>query len=214
MAELTLYVGNKNYSSWSMRPWLALKHTGAPFDEVVIALDQRHTAAELAKVSPSGRVPVLVHGELKIWESLAICEYLAETFPKARLWPDEKKARAFARSVSNEMHAGFGAVRQALSMNIRKRIEKPRTPEVDKELGRICQLWRTCREQFGLGGPYLFGHFTIADCMYAPVVSRFRTYGVPTGALESAYRDAIEAHPAYREWVAAAEKELWELPNH
>lgn len=214
MAELTLYIGNKNYSSWSMRPWLALKQTGVAFDEVLIPLDQPGTAEEIARISPSGRVPVLVHKDVRVWESLAICEYLAETFPQAKLWPADKHARAIARAVSNEMHGGFMAVRQAMSMNVRARIQKARTPEVDKEAGRICQIWRTCRELYGQGGPFLFGAFTIADAMYAPVVSRFRTYGVPTGPVDSAYRDAIEAHPAYREWVDAAAKEPWELPNH
>src|SRR5206468_2691586 len=122
------------------------------------------------RIAPHARVPVLVHGELKIWESLAICEYLAETFPEARLWPDGSPARAIARAVSNEMHAGFAHLRQALSMDIRKRKSAARTPEVEKDIRRVTQLWRDCRAEFGQHGPFLFGHFTIADAMYAPVV--------------------------------------------
>jgi glutathione S-transferase len=211
---LTLHIGNKNYSSWSMRPWLCLRQVGVPFREELIALDQPDTAARLALVSPSGRVPVLVHGTIKIWESLSICEYLAETFPEAQLWPKDPRARAVARSVSHEMHGGFSALRSAMSMNLRKRTPRAATPEVARDIARISLLWRECRSSYGQGGPFLFGGFTIADAMYAPVVSRFRTYDVATGELETAYRKTVEALPAYADWAASAAQETWELPGH
>ena len=192
-----------------MRPWLALKHAGADFEEVLVPLDQPDTASTLARISPSARVPVLVHGETRLWESLAICEYAAELFPQAQLWPADRRVRAIARAVSNEMHAGFGALRQALSMNIRKRLPRPRTPEVEKDLARITQLWRDCRAAHGAGGPFLFGAFTIADAMYAPVVTRFRTYGVKLDSDSDAYCNAVLALPAMKEWIDAAKHEPW-----
>lgn len=209
MSELTLVVGSKNYSSWSLRPYLALAHTGQPFREVVIALDAPDTAAHIAKHSPSGRVPVLRHGELTLWDSLAICEYLAETFPEARLWPQDKAARAVARSVTAEMHSGFAALRQNLPMNIRAR--KPGqgldAPGVKADIQRIQALWSECRQRFGQGGPFLFGAFSIADAFYAPVVTRFVTYGVELDAVGAAYRDAVLGLPAMKQWMedAAAE---------
>jgi glutathione S-transferase len=208
MAEFTLYVGNKNYSSWSLRPWLALKRTGAQFDEVVIPLDQPTTRATILKFSPSGRVPVLLHGDFAVWDSLAICEYLAERFPDARLWPADGAARAVARSSSAEMHSGFAALRQHLPMNIRSTFAgRGVTPEVQAEINRITALWRDCRRRFGAGGPFLFGDFTIADAMYAPVVSRFRTYKVTVDDEAQAYCDAVWALPTMQEWAQAAANE-------
>ncbi|MCI0672885.1 MAG: glutathione S-transferase family protein [Myxococcaceae bacterium] len=204
--SLTLVVGSKNYSSWSLRPYLALAHTGQPFEEVVIALDRPDTAANIASHSPSGRVPALRHGELTVWDSLSICEYLAETFPQAQLWPQDPAARAVARSVSAEMHSGFGALRQNLGMNIRAR--KPgvglTAPGVAEDIARIQALWTECRTRFGAGGPFLFGRFSIADAMFAPVVTRFVTYGVLLDATLAAYRDAVLALPAMEAWTRAA----------
>ncbi|NMO17103.1 glutathione S-transferase family protein [Pyxidicoccus fallax] len=208
MAPLTLVVGTKNYSSWSLRPYLALAHTGQPFQEVVIQLGEPDTTQKILQHSPSARVPLLKHGELSIWDSLAICEYLAETFPEARLWPEDKAARAVARSVTAEMHSSFAALRQHMSMNIHAR--KPgqgRAAGVAEDIARITALWNDCRARFGQGGPFLFGHFTIADAFYAPVVTRFVTYGVELDAVCSAYRDAVLALPAFQKWAEAAKHE-------
>jgi glutathione S-transferase len=212
MAEFVFVLGNKNYSSWSWRPWLALKRTGAPFEEIFIHLDDPDKVALIGAHSPSGRVPVLEHGAVKVWESLAICEYLAELFPAAKLWPEDRTARAHARAVATEMHAGFGPLRSTLSMNLHGRSTRPRDAsnlpnEVWADVARIVALWDDCRRRFGQGGPFLFGDFSIADAMYAPVVGRFRTYRVPLPQSAQAYCDAIWAWPAVQEWVAAAKNE-------
>ena len=208
MSELTLVVASKNYSSWSLRAYLALAHTGQPFREVLIVLDEPSTAANIAQYSPSGRVPALRHGTIAIWDSLSICEYLAETFPQARLWPQEREVRAVARSVVAEMHSGFSNLRQNMSMDIRARKPgKGRAPGVAEDIARIQALWNDCRARFGQGGPFLFGHFTIADAFYAPVVTRFVTYGVEMDAVSQAYRDTILELPALKTWTEAALKE-------
>jgi glutathione S-transferase len=208
MKELTLVVATKNYSSWSLRPYLALAHTGQPFREVVVQLGQPDTAANIAKHSPSGRVPALVHGELVIWDSLAICEYLAELFPQAKLWPEDATARAVARSVTAEMHSSFAALRTHMPMNLRaRRPGEGRAPGVAEDIARVTQLWRECRERHGQGGPFLFGAFSIADAFYAPVVTRFVTYGVELDAVCGAYRDAVLALPAMRAWTEASQGE-------
>jgi glutathione S-transferase len=208
MTELTLVVASKNYSSWSLRPYLALAHSGQPFREVVVPLGQPDTAALIAKHSPSGRVPVLLHGALSIWDSLAICEYLAETFPQARLWPEDTAARAIARSVTAEMHSGFAALRQNMPMNLRaRRPGEGRAPGVTEDIARITALWRECRERHGQGGPFLFGRFSIADAFYAPVVTRFVTYGVELDAVGQAYRDAVLALPAMKAWEESSRSE-------
>jgi glutathione S-transferase len=208
MAEFTIYLGNKNYSSWSLRPWLALKQTDAAFDEEVIPLSEAATRSTVLRFSPSGRVPALKHGELTVWDSLAICEYLAETFPTAKLWPDDKAARAVARAVSAEMHSGFAALRDHLPMNMRSSFpNRGVTPEVQADINRITAIWRDCRKRFGAGGDFLFGGFTIADAMYAPVVSRFRTYKIELEAEAQAYADAVWALPALQEWLTAAKNE-------
>ncbi len=210
MKPLCLYIGNRNYSSWSLRAWLVLRRTGAAFDEVVIPLDRPDTPDKLRAHSPSARVPVLIHGRTTVWESLAIAEYLAERFPTARLWPREPSARAMARAVSAEMHAGFPALRAHMPMDIRGRYPGVgRTSEVAADIARIVDLWTECRRRFGAGGEFLFGHFTIADAMYAPVVSRFLTYGVALEGEAAAYRDAVWRWPALREWVEAAAREPW-----
>lgn len=209
-SELTLVIGTKRFSSWSLRPWLALKMAGAAFDEIEITLRQPETKAEILKHSPSGKVPLLKDGPLSIWDSLAICEYLAERFPEAGLWPEDPAARAVARSVSAEMHSGFPNLRNACSMDVCVTIplaEVPpevQAPEVQAEVERIQALWGDCRRRFGQGGPFLFGRFSIADAMYAPVVTRFTTFAIPMDATAQAYADAIWALPAMREWQAAA----------
>jgi glutathione S-transferase len=208
MADFTIYIGNKNYSSWSLRGWLMLRHTGAEFAEEAIPLDEPNTRASILRHSPSGKVPALRHGELVIWESLAIGEYLAELFPKAQLWPMAATARAVARAVSTEMHAGFAALRSHLPMNIRSSFpNRGVTPEAQADINRITALWRDCRRRFGEGGGLLFGQFTIADAMYAPVVSRFRTYKVELDSETERYCDALWALPVMQEWVAAARNE-------
>jgi glutathione S-transferase len=219
MAEFTIYLGNKNYSSWSLRPWLALKQTGAAFEEVLIPLDQPDSAVNLRRRSPSGRVPVLQHGALTIWESLAICEYLAEQFPAARLWPDDREARAHARAVSNEMHGGFAALRDNLPMDISRRWPLGnRMAKVGADVERIAAIWRECRARFGSRGAngtgdFLFGTFTIADAMFAPVTTRFLTYSVPLDSVCSAYVAAMQRWPAMQDWTAAAKAEPWVIED-
>lgn len=216
MAKLTLVVGNKNYSSWSLRAYLALEATGAPFEEIVVRLDQPDTAEKIRAHSPSGRVPALVDGDFVVWDSLAIAEYLAEKFPAAQLWPADARARAAARSVSAEMHSGFAELRGNLPMNMRRSLPGVgHTPAALADAARIQQSWVECRARFGAGGPYLFGRFSIADCMYAPVVSRFVTYGVPfANAAAREYGEAIAAWPAYRRWLEAARAEPWSSPKY
>ncbi|HTZ38399.1 MAG TPA: glutathione S-transferase family protein [Stellaceae bacterium] len=209
MAALKIILGNKNYSSWSLRGWLALKATGEPFDEEVIPLDQPGTREALLKHSPSGRAPALHHGEILVWDSLAICGYLAETFPAARLWPDDPAAKAAARSVSAEMHAGFAALRGEFPMNIRSSFPgREISPEAQADVNRVMAIWRQCRSRYGAGnGDFLFGRFTVADAMYAPVATRFRTYRIDLEREADAYCDAIIAWPAMQEWIAAAGNE-------
>jgi glutathione S-transferase len=208
MADLTIYLGNKNYSSWSMRPWLVLKQIGVPFDEVVVPLYEPTTRATILKFSPSGRLPALQHGTLTVWDSLAICEYLADSFPTFQLWPKDPGARAVARAVSAEMHSGFVALREHLPMNVRSSFpERGVTPDVQADINRIMAIWRDCRARFGADGEFLFGHFTIADAIYAPVVSRFRTYKIDLEREAEAYCDAISALPTMQEWIAAARNE-------
>ena len=208
MAEFTIYIANKNYSSWSLRGWLMLRQSGAAFEEAVIPLREANTRANILRHSPSAKLPALQHGTLAIWESLAIGEYLAEIFPKARLWPEDSAARATARAASAEMHAGFAALRSQLPMNMRSSFPgRGVTPEAQADINRITALWRDCRKRFGAGGEFLFGQFTIADAMYAPVVSRFRTYKVELEDEMQRYADAIWAIPALQEWLTAARNE-------
>ena len=214
MSELTLVIGNKNYSSWSMRPWLAMRVAGIPFKEVRIPLYEPGAEAALAQWSPSGLVPLLQDGELKVWDSLAICEYLAERFQDRGLWPADPAARAVARSVSAEMHAGFSGLRTAMCMNIRRRYpDKGRTPDCLKDIERVFAIWNDCRARFGRGGDFLFGQFTIADAMYAPVVLRFQTYGVQLDGAARDYAAAILSVPAVQEWVAASGREVENIPR-
>ena len=212
--KLTLVIGNKNYSSWSLRAWLALEMTGAPFEEIVIPLDREDTAAAIAAHSPSRRVPVLKHGTLAIWDSLAIAEYLAELFPEKRLWPADRGARAMARAVTAEMHAGFTTLRKAMPMDLRARHDlPPRTPDLDADVARICGIWQDCQESFGKHGSFLFGDASIADAFFAPVVSRFVTYRPQLPAAAERYVAAVWDWPAMRSWATAAEQEPWHLEN-
>jgi glutathione S-transferase len=203
---LTLYVGSKRLASWSLRPYCALVHTGAEFECKVILLDQEDTKAKIANVNPAARVPVLHHDGEVIWDSLAICEYVAELFPAAQLWPADRAQRARARSISAEMHSGFPALRREMPMDIGA--SKPgigHTPEALADAKRVQAIWR---EQLAASkGPFLFGAFSIADAMFAPVVTRFVTYGVDLDATCRAYVDAMQALPAMRDWRADAERE-------
>jgi glutathione S-transferase len=212
---LKLVLGNKNYSSWSMRPWLALRHAGIPFEEEVIPLAQPDTAERLARISPSGRVPVLIDGDLAVWDSLAICEYAAERHPDARLWPAAPRARAVARAVAAEMHSGFMALRNGFPVNVRASYPgSPRTPEIQQDIDRIVHIWSDCRARFGQGGPFLFGEFSVADAFYAPVVSRFRTYGVPLEGEPARWAEAVWNVPAMQEWASAAANEPWRAERY
>lgn len=210
VSRLKLIIGNRNYSSWSLRAWLALRVAGIAFEEQRIPLYLPGSKEKILAVSPAGKVPCLIDGDLHVWDSLAICEYAAETHPE--LWPADPKARAHARSVSAEMHSGFQALRTHMSMNIRRRLPgRGRTPEALAEAARVIALWSDCLARTAAGsqscGPFLFGRFSIADAMYAPVVLRFRTYEVELPDACRAYADAVLALPAMREWIAAAEAE-------
>jgi len=212
MNEITLYIGSKNYSSWSLRPWLSLKATGAAFSEVVIPLYQQDTKTNILIHSPSGKVPVLAHGDILVWESLAICEYLAEIFPKAGLWPADIAARAYARAIAAEMHAGFARLRENMPMDIiRDHPALSRAHLVKDEIAHVADIWRTARTRFGAkdkdGQPFLFGRFSNADAMFAPVVMRFFTYGVVLDDLCNDYMHAIRDWAPMQEWRAAATQE-------
>lgn len=214
MSGYTLYIGNKNYSSWSLRPWLAMKVAGIPFEEKLILLFDDDWKANIAKVSPSARVPVLVDGDQTIWETMAILEYLAERHPDRGLWPDDVKARAMARCVGNEMHAGFTSLRTHMPMNIRKSHPgKGMGRGVAGDIARVCEIWNDCRGRFGDGGPFLFGTFCNADAMFAPVVSRLTTYAVELDAVSAAYRDAVQALPDMIAWSDAGRAEPWIVPE-
>ena len=207
MSRLKLVVGTKSKSSWSLRPYLVLAHTGAPFEDVVIDLDRPETRAKLLEVSPTAKVPVLLDGDLAIWDSLAICEYLNEQFPEAQLWPKDTKARARARSISAEMHSGFVAMRRSFGMDLRHdHAGENHNAEALADAGRVMDIWRDARAR-ATGGPFLFGHFTIADAMFAPVVTRFQTYAVPMDDVAKQYVAAIEALPAMKAWREAARAE-------
>jgi len=205
MSTPILVIGNKNYSSWSLRPWIAMKVLGIPFQELRIPLYGPGATEEIRRYSPTGKVPCLVSGAMRIWDSLAILEHLAESHP---LWPEAADARAHARSISAEMHAGFPALREHMSMNVNRRHPgKGRTPAALADVERVLAIWRECRTAHGAEGEFLFGRFSAADAMYAPVVLRFRTYEVELPAPCRAYADAVLALPAMQEWIAGAERE-------
>lgn len=206
---MRLIIGNKNYSSWSLRVWLTLKVHNIAFEEDLRTFDVENEYADFFEFAPHGKVPVLIDGDLTIWETLSILEYLAEKSPDAGLWPNNAAARAKARSISNEMHAGFPALRAACPMNMRRRIEPvPIDRAVKKDIARIEQIWADCLETYG--GPFLFGEtFTIADGMFAPIVNRFAIYKLSDHAATRAYSDTLTALPAWREWADASAKEPW-----
>src|SRR5262245_20305827 len=208
---LTLVIGNKNYSSWSFRPWIALKQAGIAFDEKVISLDAPDFKPTLLNVSPAGKVPVLIDDDVHVWESLAILEYLAEKFPAAALWPADPVARAHARTIAAEMHAGFVPLRRHCPMNFWRPVKRRDLPaDVAANAARLDAMWSECLARFG--GPFLFGQgFSAADAMYAPVVSRFHTYAIDVGPASRAYMEAVMALPAWAEWKKAALVEPWVL---
>jgi glutathione S-transferase len=206
---LTLVIGNKAYSSWSLRPWLLMRHSGIAFEEVRLPLYTQQWNAEIARYSPSGRVPALLDGETHIWDSLAICEYLAEREPDRQLWPRERESRAVARAVSAEMHSGFAELRSQMPMNVRRRLPgQGRTPGALQDIARIQSLWNDCRQRFGHAGPFLFGRFSIADAMYAPVASRFHTYEIALDPVTAEYVGTLLSLPAMQRWIAEAKAEV------
>ena len=211
---LQLIIGNKNYSSWSFRPWFAMKVAGIEFAETLISLEAADFKSRLMAMSDAGKVPVLFDGDTRVWESLAILEYLAEKFPAAGLWPGDRTARAHARAVASEMHAGFQALRRQLPMNVwRPVIQRQLEADAKADVARIDAIWNECRSRFGATGPFLYGAFAAADAMYAPVVWRFRTYAVEVSATARDYMHAVTALPAWSEWRDAARREPWVLPH-
>jgi glutathione S-transferase len=214
VASLTLVVGNRNYSSWSLRGWLAASQSGIDFETELVRLSEPGSHAALLGHSPAGRVPVLVDGERVVWDSLAIIEYLAELCPQAGLWPADADARAMARSITAEMHAGFAALRANMPMNLRKALPgKGRGPGVALDIERIGAIWRDARNRFGSEGPFLFGRYSAADAMYTPVATRFRTYGIDLDATSQAYADAVLRWPAFLAWQQEALEEPWIIPE-
>ena len=211
---IALVIGNRNYSSWSVRAWLAMKHSGLAFEEIFIPLDLPDTKAAIAKHSPSGLVPVLKVGDNIVWESMAIIETLAELAPDMKFWPEDFAARAMAKSVSAQMHAGFFRLRRDMPMDLRNNL--PGQNHTEGALGdaaKITALWTACLERFGGTGPYLFGDWSAADMMYAPVVGRLRTFGVPTNNICENYMDAVLAHPDMAAWMDGAKAEPYVIGN-
>jgi glutathione S-transferase len=201
---LKLVIGNKNYSSWSMRPWLALRANNIPFEEIFIPLYTNVKADKdrILSVSRSGKVPALIDGDITVWDSLSIIEYLAEKYPEARLWPEARASRAHARSISAEMHSGFMALRNECGMNLHRPIRAiPLSDDARTNVARIQEIWADCRARYGTQGPFLFGGFCGADAMFAPVVHRFRTYAIPVKPEAQAYVDAMTSLPAFQEWT-------------
>ncbi len=212
MSDLILYVGNKNYSSWSFRPWIALEAAGVPFTDKVIPFDFAAGNPQFRDLSPTGKVPVLHHGAVRVWESLAIIEYVAELFPEKGLWPRDAAARAEARAISMEMLSGFRAIRNACPMNIRRKPGAIDLPDgVMEDVARIETIWTDALARSG--GPFLFGGFSAADAMYAPVVNRFDAYCLTKDETVLAYMARMKAHPAWQKWQAAAEAESWIVPE-
>jgi glutathione S-transferase len=203
--KLTLVIGNKNYSSWSMRPWLALRAGEIAFEEVLIPLYTGDADKQrILDFTRSGKVPVLIDGDTTVWDSLAIIEYAAERFPQAGLWPEGRASRAHARSISAEMHSGFMALRRECGMNLHRPVRaKSLSEDARRDIARIQQIWAECRGQYNSGGPYLFGAFSGADAMFAPVVHRFRSYAIEVAPATRAYMDAMMALPAFAEWTSA-----------
>lgn len=209
---MKLLIGNKCYSSWSLRAWLLMRASGIAFTEQLVLLDEPGFKETIFTAAPGsgGTVPTLVDGDIAVWETLAICEYLHDIQPQAGIWPRDKAARAHARAISSEMHAGFMALRSACPMNLGKRFAtRDRGPGVARDVERLTGLWRQARERFGAGGPFLYGEFSAADAMFAPVVTRLDTYGIAVDPVSQDYMQAVLALPAYREWLTAALAEPW-----
>ncbi len=212
---LRLVIANKLYSSWSLRPWMVLRAFGIPFEETVIPLKQPETKEAIAKHSPSGKVPVLIDGDVRVWESLAIVEYIAEKFPEMAIWPNDGAARAHARAISNEMHGGFLALRQACPMNLAKKFSTPpMSDELRANVTRVEQLWRETGLESGIDGDFLFGPFCAVDAMFAPIVTRLDTYQIPVAADTRAYMDTVLAHPALLAWKRDALAEPWTIADY
>ncbi len=208
MSKLTLVIGNKNYSSWSLRPWIFLRHHQVDFEEKRVPLFVGTTAGELAGYDSDFKVPVLKDDDLVVWDSLSILEYVSETYLDNRGWPDDRKARSVARSVSSEMHSSFFNVRNELPMNCRKKLENVKLSRAaESEVARIKWLWRKCRSDYGASGEWLFGDYSIADAMFAPVALRFSGYGIPLSGVEADYVDSVLKHPGIIEWVEAGKLE-------
>ena len=215
MSELEIVIGNKAYSSWSLRGWLAVRLSGRPFREIKLPLYTDQWEHHIGGLSPSGRVPVLRDGNVVVWDSLAICEYVRETYPGSVGWPEEPEARAAARSVSAEMHSGFLHIREEMPFNCRAAINGLTFSEgALEDVARAKAIWRDCRRDHCAGGPWLFREFTIADIMFAPVALRFITYGISLGPAEQAYVEAIQAHVAVREWREEALQEEEIIPQY
>jgi glutathione S-transferase len=209
---MRLVIANKAYSSWSLRPWMVMTHFGIPFEETTIPLRQPDTTARILEISPTGKCPALIDGDIHIWESLAIIEYLAETFANLPIWPRDRAARAHARALANEMHGGFQALRNHCPTQfVRVPRRRTLTPEVEADVARIEAAWRGARTRFAGAGAFLFGEFSAADAMFAPVVNRFHVYDIPVGPEARAYMDAIQALPAWKAWIKGAEGEPWRI---
>ena len=214
---LRLVIGNKAYSSWSFRPWILLAHFKIPFEEIVIPLDHPATRADILKYSPTGRVPCLIDGALKIWETLAICEYVADVRPAKAIWPRAKAGRALARVLASEMHAGFQALRSECPMNFRRAPKPPRQPLSAAALADVARLeaaFADARKKYGKSGPFLFGRFCAADAMFAPVVNRLHVYAIPVSAGTREYMDAMMALPAWKAWEKDAAEETWRIEKY
>jgi len=215
MPPPTLVIANKAYSSWSLRPWILLTHFAIPFDEVVVPLRGTDTREKLLAHAATGKAPVLVHGEIAIWESLAIVEYVAETFPHLPIWPRDPAARAMARALSSEMHAGFVALRQHCPTQFLRPVRKRAlTPDVEADVARLEAAWREARRRFGASGPFLFGGFCAADAMFAPVVNRFHVYDIAVAGDTRAYMDAIQDLPAWKAWISGGQAEPWRIGDY
>jgi glutathione S-transferase len=215
MTPYTLIIGNKNYSSWSLRPWLAMQQFRVDFAEIYVPLYTPEAPQQLRRYSPAGKVPILQHGSRTIWDSLAILEYLAEQFPQQDWWPRDAATRSLARSLSAEMHSGFTTLRTVMPMNCRARFAgTAMTPALEQDIHRILEIWTTCRSEFSLSGDFLCGAFSIVDAMFAPVVLRFRTYGVALDAVCQTYAASMLALPAMQAWLQATEVELEVLPQY
>ena len=214
MAKPLLIIGNKNYSSWSLRPYMALAGAGIAFDEKLIRFGEPAFSNAVKKISKAGLVPILQHNGVTIWESLAIMEYIAETWPEKNLWPKNKAARALARSISSEMHAGFRNIRNECPMNLRRPPKQVAMSDgLKRDVARLEYLWGEARKLHGEGGPYLFGKFTIADAMFAPVVTRLQTYAISVSKSTRAYMDAVLNSAAFQNWLKEALKEKWIVPE-